>query len=218
MIKKKGFGLLLGMFTLSAFIFVYPVFAESKVLAKETTKKSAKNKTQEQVRKREIRALINKTPAEQEEAKAEEAAAVAAGLIPRKTIGKDGRFIAYNDGTVLDRKSDLMWAAQDNGADITWRDAMSYCENYRGGGYTDWRMPTQDELAGLYDKNEGYKSVCGDETHLTALIRLTCHWTWASDTSESGAACFRFGGGGYRCWGPPSGLSNSRAFPVRSGK
>jgi hypothetical protein len=79
-------------------------------------------------------------------------------------------------------------------------------------------MPTQDELAGLYDKAEGYKSACGDEAHLTELIRLTCYWTWASETRGSECACFRFGGGGYRCWGPPSGASFSRVLPVRSGK
>jgi hypothetical protein len=62
--------------------------------------------------------------------------------------GRDGRFIAYDNGTVLDTSTNLMWAAKDNGSNINWADAES---NYRGGGYTDWRMPTQDELAGLYD-------------------------------------------------------------------
>jgi hypothetical protein len=65
--------------------------------------------------------------------------------------GRDGRFIAYNNGTVSDTRTNLMWAAKDNGSDINWANAKSYCENYRGGGYSDWRMPTLDELAGLYD-------------------------------------------------------------------
>ena len=69
---------------------------------------------------------------------------------------RDGRFIAYDNGTVLDTKTNLMWAAKDNGSDINWADAKSYCENYRGGGYTDWRMPTTDELAGLYDAAKTY--------------------------------------------------------------
>jgi len=51
----------------------------------------------------------------------------------------------------MDMKTCLMWASEDNGYDIKWKDAKRYCENYRGGGYTDWRMPTIDELAGLYD-------------------------------------------------------------------
>ena len=65
-----------------------------------------------------------------------------------KEISRDGRFIAYDNGTVLDTKTNLMWAAKDNGSDINWDNAISYCENYQGGGYTDWRMPARDELAG----------------------------------------------------------------------
>jgi hypothetical protein len=57
---------------------------------------------------------------------------------------RDGRFIAYNNGTVLDMSTNLMWAARDNGGNINWANAKSYCENYRGGGYTDWRMPTKE--------------------------------------------------------------------------
>ena len=96
-----------------------------------------------------------------------------------KETARDGSFIAYDNGTVLDTRTNLMWAAKDNGSDINWANAKSYCENYRGGGYTDWRMPTQDELAGLYDKAKTYKSDCGYDVHLTELFHLTCTWAWA---------------------------------------
>ncbi len=46
--------------------------------------------------------------------------------------GKGGRFISYDNGTVLDTSTNLMWAAKDNGRDINWANAKSYCENYRG--------------------------------------------------------------------------------------
>jgi len=106
--------------------------------------------------------------------------------------GRDGRFIAYNNGTVLDTRTNLMWAAKDNGSGINWENAKVYCENYRGGGYSDWRMPTQDELAGLYDESKTYKSECGDDVHLTELIRLTCLAHWASERHSSEAAYFRY--------------------------
>ena len=82
-----------------------------------------------------------------------------------KEIGRD-RFIAYDNGTVLDTKTNLMWAAKDNSYDISWHGAKSYCENYRGGGYSDWRMPTQDELVGLYNSK-------------TELIKLTDSYIWS---------------------------------------
>jgi len=129
---------------------------------------------------------------------------------------RDGRFIAYSDGTVLDTRKNLMWAAKDNGSNINWANAKSYCENYRGGGYTDWRMPTQDELAGLYDNTKTYKSACGYDVHLTELIRLACTWEWASETRGSDAAGFYFYSG-LRFWDPQS-SGGYRALPVRSGK
>lgn len=136
-------------------------------------------------------------------------------LAQRKEIGKDGRFIAYDDGTVLDTRTKLMWAARDNRSDINWIGAKRYCENYRGGGYTDWRMPTQDELAGLYDGsvkgNKGYP--------LTTLITLTWGCIWASETRGSDAANFVFISGGLRNWDRQS-LDYGRrvALPVRFGK
>ena len=129
-------------------------------------------------------------------------------------IRRDGRFIAYNNGTVLDKRTNLMWAAKDNGSNINWADAKSYCENYRGGGYTDWRMPTQDELAGLYDTAKTYKSDCGYDVHLTELIRRTCNWAWASEPRGSSFS-FHFGN---RFWNPPWDDSASRALPVRYAK
>jgi hypothetical protein len=127
--------------------------------------------------------------------------------------GRDGRFIAYDNGTVSDTRTNLMWAAKDNGADIDWPSAKSYCENYRGGGYTDWRMPTQDELAGLYDS-----AVTGKNDYkLTNLIELTECCPWASETRGSDAALFNFNYG-VRYWDYQSPDFPARALPVRSGK
>ena len=64
---------------------------------------------------------------------------------PRKKKSKDDPFVAYDDGTILDTKTKLMWAPRDSGKDISYKDAKSYCEKYQAGGYADWRMPTQDE-------------------------------------------------------------------------
>jgi uncharacterized caspase-like protein len=134
---------------------------------------------------------------------------------------RDGRFISHSNGTVLDTRTNLMWAAKDNGSNINWQDAKSYCENYRGGGYTDWRMPTQDELAGLYDttitNTNPPADGCSGGYHLTNLIHLTCCCPWASETSDSTAANFGFSNGP-RNWLDQSYIGSIRALPVRSGK
>jgi tetratricopeptide (TPR) repeat protein len=132
-------------------------------------------------------------------------------------LGRNGRFISYDNGTVLDTQTKLMWAAKDNGADINWQDAKSYCDNYSGGGYTDWRMPTQDELAGLYDSS---KTQPGSDPrwniHMaTELINITGYAYWSQETRDSEAAIFSFFTG-TRVWGPQSG-DYGHALPVRSG-
>jgi hypothetical protein len=109
-----------------------------------------------------------------------------------KETNRDGRFIAYNDGTVLDAQTNLMWAEKDNGSDIKWRNAKSYCKNYRGGGYTDWRLPTQNELAGLYDASKK-KNRYG--ARITDLIKITSWWIWASEKIGSEASVFLFNDG-----------------------
>lgn len=133
-----------------------------------------------------------------------------------RETARDGRFIAYRDGTVLDTSTNLMWAGKDNGRDIKWANAKSYCENYRGGGHKDWRMPTQDELAGLYDQDKAYRSKCG-KVNLTKLIRLTCGAPWASETQGKDAALFYFFYGS-RSWVRQSYGRSARALPVRSFK
>jgi len=129
-------------------------------------------------------------------------------------IANDGRFVAFNDGTVLDTKTNLLWAAKDNGKSINWTDARFYCENYKGGGYKDWRMPTRDELLGIYNDliwNNGH--------HLTKLITLTESYPWASESKGKEAAYVSFD---YSqpswCWSSMSYKSRGRALPVRYGR
>jgi TolB-like protein len=147
-------------------------------------------------------------------------------ISPISTAGetsRDGRFIAYDNGTVLDTRTNLMWASRDNGSNISWQGAKDYCENYRGGGYTDWRIPTQDELAGLYDSGKSRSAPCDPRNpgrvHVTTeLIQPTCFCSWASEPRGSDAASFSFSDGS-RIWCPQSGYGcHPRALPVRSAK
>jgi hypothetical protein len=135
------------------------------------------------------------------------------GKTPPREIKSDGRFIAYDDGTVLDTKTDLMWAARDNGGKIeSQKDAQAYCENCNVGGYTDWRMPTVEELGGLQDKSKSRSVVCrGDNIHFaTNLIDITCFWIWSS---KSNTLIY------YGDESNPQGVYKySRALPVRSYK
>jgi hypothetical protein len=141
-----------------------------------------------------------------------------------REIERDGRFVAYDNGAVKDTKTGLMWASKDNGKDINWEDAKQYCENYRGGGYTDWRMPTLEELSGIYDLKK--KNIHGN--HITALIDITSSCPWSSKTTNSyevrnrrivnleNAACFDFDDG-KGSFSEKFYSGGGRALPVRGG-
>lgn len=138
-----------------------------------------------------------------------------------KEIDRDGRFVAYADGTVLDTRTNLMWAARDNGKGINRNDARTYCENYRAGGYTDWRMPTQEELAGLYNAGKSRPGACNTNYKIhvaTEFIDITCFWVWVSEKNGSEETFFSFspeyGAGVPRSYAVYAG----RALPVRSVK
>lgn len=132
---------------------------------------------------------------------------------------RDGRFIAYDNEAVLDTRTNLMWAAYDNGSDLNWKNAKSYCNNYRGGGYNDWRMPTQDELATLYDASKLRLNDNRVEIHVaTMLIDITSGFLWASDTRAARAAYFCFFREGIPGWEEKLFVNSMRVLPVRSAK
>jgi hypothetical protein len=203
----------------AALVGVRPPIGAEKSLGEEQARlRAEKEELERQIKETQRQA------AERRQADKKDATQVALKLPSASALSesaRDGRFIAYENGTVLDTRTNLMWASKDNGSNISWQDAKSYCENYRGGGYTDWRMPTQDELAGLYDETitniKPPADGCSGGYHLTNLIHLTCCCPWASETRGSMAAYFGFSNGP-RHWHDQFFAGSIRALPVRSGK
>jgi hypothetical protein len=117
---------------------------------------------------------------------------------PPKETGKDGQFTAYQDGTVLDTKTNLMWTARDNGAALSFPGARAYATKASFGGYTDWRLPNVSELAALFDKTKTRKSYCApavdelgaiaDDVHVTTeLIHISCTRQWTAQETDAKA-------------------------------
>jgi hypothetical protein len=100
------------------------------------------------------------------------------------------RFIDNGDGTVTDTKLDLMWAQEDNKADIYWQEAPSWIknifENQIGPRYDNWRLPTLSELKSLYLESpnyNGYRSQCGHYVRMVPEIKISCILVWSSNTA-----------------------------------
>jgi len=118
------------------------------------------------------------------------------------------RFQINGNETVLDRQTDLMWAVRDNRESVTWAGADKYCNTYRAGGFDDWRMPKQSELAALINANIQTEG---------KIIGISSNLIWAAETDESkGTACdFKHKG----CFWMEKVISISlHALPVRDTK
>lgn len=76
----------------------------------------------------------------------------------RKMLAKTGgRFVEQTAGVVKDTRTGLMWALLDSGVEksgtcLTYGLAEAYVKGLSIGGFTDWRLPTPAELAGIYQK------------------------------------------------------------------
>lgn len=57
----------------------------------------------------------------------------------------------------IDPNTTLMWAAQDNGQDVTWQEASGYCKSLATGNFRDWRLPRARDLQAI----QGEKSPKG---------------------------------------------------------
>ena len=85
--------------------------------------------------------------------------------------------IVVNDNYMILANYDLMVMKKDLGKN-TWSGACNMCEQLRLGGFSDWRLPTQSELAILY--NERYE-IGGFET-----FNNTGYWSSTPDAVGGG--------------------------------
>jgi hypothetical protein len=130
--------------------------------------------------------------------------------------GADDRFVDNGDGTVTDSKTGLMWAKTDSSGDISWHDAKLYCEYIILSDYTDWRMPTIEELETLFDDSlDGYKTICGHKVKATSQIELSCGFVWSSEVRSISALAYNYSRG-YRYSSRMSQYRGIRALPVRN--
>ena len=69
-------------------------------------------------------------------------------------LSKGGRFVASQGEAATDQRTGLMWSLLDShlerGQCLNYRSAVQYVKGLRYGGYSNWRLPTSGELAGIY--------------------------------------------------------------------
>ncbi len=102
-------------------------------------------------------------------------------------------FIIHDNGTVTDTKTGLMWKQQHEPEKLNWNNAMKHAKQSNFVGYSDWRLPTIDELKSLID--ERFKPTI----NTIAFPNTPDSYFWSSslDASASGNAWIVSFSGGY---------------------
>ncbi|MEJ2233656.1 MAG: DUF1566 domain-containing protein [Syntrophobacterales bacterium] len=91
----------------------------------------------------------------------------------------DNDFVDNGDGTVTDRATGLMWQKDGSPKPLTLKRATYYINSLndkRFLGYSDWRMPTVEELASLIRKN------VKRGLHINPLFTTKQKPCWSSDS------------------------------------
>ena len=92
----------------------------------------------------------------------------------------------HTGGVWTDPATGFMWTKKDNGFALRWQSAADYCRNLQLAGYSDWWLPSIDELRKIYNPNAGV--ACGPNGNLSCQIKgriqLTSGVVWSSSRGE----------------------------------
>lgn len=133
-----------------------------------------------------------------------------------------------------DPATGLMWAGKDNGLDVNWHQASAWCSNLQLAGYSGWRLPTVEELQGIYDPSvtsqAKWDAGVRNDIHVKGNLKLS-GWIWSTSFHRNSSQAKEYSIGGARAFaftheeykdedGFPFGFNyNTRALCVRdSGK
>ena len=102
------------------------------------------------------------------------------------------RFVEHGPLVVYDTETDMYWMKKDSWLDkgkyFNWHESKDYAENKnvrKIGGFSDWRLPTNEEAATLYNEEWENTGKQGETLHIDSLFpegSFKMQWTMA-DTS-----------------------------------
>lgn len=99
-----------------------------------------------------------------------------------------------NQDSTLTDQNGLMWTVKDSYADLgqclNWYQSYDYVKSLKTGGHTDWRMPTTEEMDGIYDDTiENVLTWDHDPKNPLHLHTLfadgAAYWYWSGDKEDT---------------------------------
>ncbi|MBP7688696.1 MAG: DUF1566 domain-containing protein [Thermoflexales bacterium] len=90
-------------------------------------------------------------------------------------------YTVNGNGTVTDQVTGFMWQ-QSDGGEMTYANALTYCQSLTLGGYTDWSLPPADQLFNIlnHDRNPALNT--------TAFTSTAAEYWWSNQTQANDAS------------------------------
>ncbi len=98
-------------------------------------------------------------------------------------VARDGRYVAYENKVVCDCYSGLEWLPGPD-RDMSWEEGKHWVNTLSIGG-GGWRLPTLDELRGLYKRNRS-----GD--NLSPVFDIGTTDIWSCEETQDAASAWGF--------------------------
>ena len=92
--------------------------------------------------------------------------------------------LEVSTNVVVDDSTGLIWSRRDNGKRLDWHQATRCAQDLTLGGFRDWRLPTLEELHGLWDP---------PHRNIRKPFELTGAWVWSGTRDGADHAwCFYY--------------------------
>ena len=112
----------------------------------------------------------------------------------------DKRYEGYSNGTILDKKTGLMWMSKDywqmEHTWVNWYTANEYAQrmnNKKFAGRNDWRLPTAKEASSLYERRKRNTDKDGDKIFIDRMFPKGAGWsTWTKEEKQNKALIVSF--------------------------
>jgi hypothetical protein len=99
------------------------------------------------------------------------------------------RFVDHGDGTISDRRMNLMWIKNgwrlDFFSAVDWHKAVEKCARFKHGGYSDWRLPTLAEWKSIIDPWQEYPALV-EPNPFENIIAHMPYWSQTEYTYKGG--------------------------------
>ncbi len=112
-------------------------------------------------------------------------------------MSQQNRFQDNSSGIITDTKFKKCWLPKDSWGDLgQWRtfdEARGYVQTMNqvyAGGFSDWRLPTREEVENLYEPELNQKDWDEEVVHIDSLFVTRCaHFMWTSETNDKQEVC-----------------------------